>query len=147
MAAPKGNKNALGNNGGRPALFVNKEDLQKKIDEYFNDGANERDFIVGSGSKQQVIKLKVFTLTGLAYYLGFESRQSLYDYEKLIEFSYTIKRARLRIEMNYEENLQYGNTTGAIFALKNMDWSDRQEIDQNNTGEITITRKIINSKE
>ena len=46
------------------------------------------------------------------------------------EFSYTIKRARLLIEILYEEQLQKGSPTGAIFALKNFGWKDRQEIVQ-----------------
>ena len=77
------------------------------------------------------IELPVYTVAGLAYFLGFESRQSFYAYEDKIEFSYTIKRARLRIEKGYEQNLQFNNPTGSIFALKNMGWHDKSEIEQN----------------
>ena len=42
MAAPKGNKNAIGNNGGRPALYNSIEDLQLKIDEYFDHPPDSR---------------------------------------------------------------------------------------------------------
>lgn len=70
------------------------------------------------------------TITGLALHLGFESRQSFYDYEKKDGFAYTVKRARLRIENMYEQNLHGTTATGSIFALKNMGWTDRQEIDQ-----------------
>jgi len=69
------------------------------------------------------------TITGLAYHLGFESRQSFYDYEKRENFSYTIKRARMFIENEYEKLLISNNTTGAIFALKNFGWTDKQEVD------------------
>jgi hypothetical protein len=113
MPAPKGNKNAINNDGGRPPLFDTVKDLQNKIDAYFKRKKERK------------------TICGLAYYLGFESRQSFYDYEKRVEFSYTIKRARLRIEMVYENNLQSGFSTGSIFALKNMSWSDKQEIEHN----------------
>ena len=64
-----------------------------------------------------------------AHFLGFESRQSFYDYEKEGEFSYTIKKARLKIESCYEQNLHSGNPSGSIFALKNLGWSDKQEIE------------------
>ena len=37
-----------------------------------------------------------------------------------------IKNARTRIEQHYEELVQEGNS-GAIFALKNFGWSDKQE--------------------
>jgi hypothetical protein len=33
--------------------------------------------------------------------------------------------------MNYEENLMDKACTGSIFALKNMGWSDKSEIDHN----------------
>ena len=110
MAAPKGNKNALNNNGGRPPLFISPIDLQNKIDAYFKIRRDKK------------------TICGLAYYLGFESRQSFYDYEKMVEYSYIIKKARLRIEVVYEKNLQSGNPTGSIFALKNMGWKDKQDL-------------------
>lgn len=69
------------------------------------------------------------TVTGLTLHLGFASRQSFYDYENRDEFSYTIKRARLRVECEYEKKLSGGKIAiGAIFALKNFGWTDRQEI-------------------
>jgi hypothetical protein len=127
MAAPKGNKNAIGNNGGRPPLFNSPDELQLKIDEYFNNPPDKRTVVFEKGT----VELPVYTIAGLAYHLGFESRQSLYSYEDKIEFCYIIKRARLRIEMAYEQNLQFNNATGSIFALKNMGWHDKSEIDQN----------------
>ena len=74
---------------------------------------------------RDVVKMPVPTITGLALHLGFCSRQSFYDYESRPEHSYTIKKARTFIEKHYEELLQVGNTTGAIFALKNMGWLDK----------------------
>lgn len=101
------------NMGGRPAKFDNPEDLQKKVDEYFD------------WAKQENNGIK--TITGLALFLGFESRQSIYDYEKDGTFSYIIKNARLRVEEGYEERLHTSTPTGAIFALKNMNWKDKVE--------------------
>lgn len=124
MAAPKGNKYAVGNEGGRPPLFASPDELQDKISGYFNNPPDKKTIVVGNGT----IDLPIFTITGLAYHLGFESRQSFYDYEQHKEFTYIIKRARLRIESNYEQNLQFSNATGSIFALKNMGWKDTQDI-------------------
>lgn len=121
---------------GRPALFKTAEDLQKQVDEYFQVGRNTRQVVIGKDSNKQVIEIPVPTITGLAEYLGFESRQSIYDYEKVDEFSYTIKRARLRIERHYEESLQLNAPTGAIFALKNLGWEDKQHTDV--TSKISI---------
>lgn len=110
-----GNRFAVGNNGGRPPIFSNPEDMLKLADEYISKS-------IEAGEK--------LTVTGLAIYLGFESRQSMYDYEDKPEFSYIIRRAKLFIENGYEANLHGNNSTGSIFALKNMGWFDRQEIDQ-----------------
>lgn len=100
---------------GHPPIFDTPEKLSEKVEEYFNS------------------KPEPATITGLCYYLGFESRQSFYDYEKREAFSYTIKRARLRIESLYEERLFSNSNAGAIFGLKNFGWSDRQEVLQKTT--------------
>lgn len=127
MAAKKGNKYAIGNKGGRPGLFNSPEELQSKVNEYFNGGANKRKIAIGLTA----VEIPYYTICGLAYYLGFSSRQSLLDYEKKEEYSDIIKKARLRIEMAYEECLMDKSPAGAIFALKNMGWSDRSEVDHN----------------
>ncbi len=45
------------------------------------------------------------------------------------EFSDSEKRAKLLIENQYERKLDRAKPAGAIFALKNMGWSDRQEVE------------------
>lgn len=112
---------------GRPPMYSNPKDLENKIDEYFKSGLKKRKIVVGSGKTSRVVEIEVPTITGLAYYLGFESRQSFYDYEEKKEFTYIVRRSRLFIESEYEEQLQYGNVTGAIFALKNMGWKEQIE--------------------
>jgi len=107
--------------GGRPQLFETAEQLDKEIQNYFSECDMAK---------------KNATITGLAYYIGFESRQSFYDYEKHEEFSYVIKRARLYVESNYEELLTSGKPVGAIFALKNMGWKDKHEVTQEISGSI-----------
>lgn len=126
---------------GRPALFATVEDLDKAITgyfEYIKGKKGEREVEVKKKDGLIDFQTETFwvwppeppTITGLAYYLGFNSRQSFYDYEKDGDFSYTIKRARLRIENEYEKALHHQSPTGAIFALKNFGWTDKQEIDQ-----------------
>jgi len=132
MPAPKGNKNALGNKGGRPPFFTDPMEMEEMINKYFTYCPDKRTMIVGD----KTMEIPVFTICGLAYYLGFESRQSFYAYEEKIEFSYIIKRARLRIEQMYEQNLQFNNVAGSIFALKNMDWHDKTE--HEHSGDIHI---------
>ena len=148
MPAPKGNKYALGNNGGKPALYDSPEELSEAIREYFEESHKTRTVVVGKPPNNYEVVLPVFTITGLALHLGFESRQSFYDYEKKEEFSYIIKRARLFIEEEYEEQLQHGNTTGAIFALKNMGWTDKTETDITTKGQsISPTITFTSSKQ
>lgn len=81
------------------------------------------------------------TWTGLARFLGFESRQSLEDYKKKEGFAYPIKKALLRIEEQYEKALFNKNAAGPIFALKNFGWRDKQEIEQKteHSGGINIS--------
>lgn len=109
--------------GGRPAIFDKAETLQEVADKYFAE--------CDKGKKRP-------TITGLAYSLGFESRQSFYDYEDRNEFSYIIKRLRLKVETGYEEALSLNNCTGAIFALKNMGWKDKTEQDLKVEGGVVM---------
>lgn len=104
---------------GRPPIWDDPEAFAKKVDEYF-----EQD--------------EPITWSGLALYLGFESRQSLEDYKKKPEFSYPIKKALLRIESYYEQSIQSRNPAGAIFALKNFGWRDKQEVEQSGNSSITV---------
>jgi hypothetical protein len=127
------------NKGGRPPIYKDAEELATKIDEYFKEGVKTKSVIVGKGDNKEVVEMEVPTITGLCLYCGFASRQSFYDYEKEDGFSYIIKKARLFIETHYEELLQVGNTTGAIFALKNMGWIDRVNNDLTTKGESIYT--------
>ena len=72
MPAPKGNTYALGNNGGRPPIYETPQELEEKINEYFDS--------LGENDKP--------TITGLCLYCGFACRDSFYDYQKNEEFSY-----------------------------------------------------------
>jgi hypothetical protein len=110
--------------------YKNAQLLQNAIDEYFNLLKEEK---------------ATPTISGLAFALGFVSRQSIYDYEKLEdERSYTIKRAVLRIESYHEEGLSKQSNSGHIFWLKNRDWKDKSEHEYSGevkTGNITLEYK------
>ncbi len=107
-------------NGGRPPAFKTVEELELLIESYFQS----LEYVDVDGND----RTRTSQVTGLALHLGFCSRQSFYDYEKKAEFSYTIKRCRLRIESSYEGNLMGKGSTGAIFALKNFGWTDKMEV-------------------
>ena len=90
---------------GRPPLYSDPEFLSEKIDQYF-DKLEPGD---------------IPTIAELAFELGFASRNALWEYEKKPEFSDTIKKARLRIEVDRTKRLvQSGTpTAGLIFDLCN----------------------------
>ncbi len=67
------------------------------------------------------------TLTGLAFFLGFSSKQEFVDYEDTGKHAQILKRSRLRIEAFYEKKLHEPSSTGIIFALKNMGWNEKPE--------------------
>jgi len=64
------------------------------------------------------------TVAGLAFYLGFNSRQDFEDYQLNGKFGSQLERAILLIEATYEKKLHYQSPTGAIFALKSMGWNE-----------------------
>lgn len=97
---------------GRPPTWTTPEVLAKLIDQYF---------------KNQIKP----TMAGLAEALDV-SRATLYNYEFKDGFLDTIKKARQRIELIYEELLIYSDKpTGVIFALKNTGWKDRTDMTTN----------------
>lgn len=102
---------------GRPRIYESVEELEKECDDYF------------SGCDKP-------TVTGLTLYLGFADKTTLYDYRDRAEFSHPIKKALTMIESYHERRLSENNVTGAIFALKNMGWKDKQEVEQ--SGGLTL---------
>lgn len=121
-------KNKSKNPVGRPAFYKNAQELQKKICQYFKYGLRFKKVLVGPAQHKRIELIPVPTITGLVIYCGFSDRHSFYDLEKQEKFSHTIRHARTFIEREYEELLQTGNSAGAIFALKNFGWIDRQEV-------------------
>lgn len=124
--------------GGRPRIYDKEEELSKVVDDYFVHIQGQKETSVdekGNMNEKWIRQSEPATVTGLALFLGFESRQSVYDYEKEGQFSYIIKNARLRVECEYEKRLSTSQSpTGAIFALKNMGWKDKFEQDVNHSG-------------
>lgn len=109
---------------GRPLKFKTVEELEKAIQAYFDEVA--QDFQKDANG---IIHQAPLTITGLALALD-TSRKVLMEYEERDEYSNTVKRAKTVVE-NYAEKRLFGsNATGAIFALKNFGWKDKNEVDQ-----------------
>ncbi len=106
--------------GGRPLKFSSPEELQEKIDEYFE--SVKEPHVVGDK-----IYFEPVTITGLALALG-TYRDLLCNYEERDEFYDTIRTAKQRVEHYAEKQLYNGPATGPIFALKNHGWKDTQDL-------------------
>lgn len=114
---------------GRPRLYDSPEAFESKVYEY---------------QKHCEESGEPVTWTGLALFLGFASRQSIDEYAKYQGFSDAVKKAKTFVEWHYEKRLCSDKPTGAIFALKNMGWNDRQELDHTTNGkDIGVVQRVI----
>lgn len=111
--------------------FASPRRLNELIAQYFESKENE--------------KAEPPTLTGLALFLGFDSRNDFESCEAKGVYSASLKRARLRIEAAYEKKLHFHSSSGAVFALKNLGWNDRgdnkpQEKETDNVLQVEIVQ-------
>jgi len=122
---------------GRPLKYSTPELMEAAIEKYFTEDCPKRRM----WSNGVPYTIEVPTISGLALYLGFMDRQSMYDYEKQEAFSSTIKTARARITMHFEANAQLPGAAGSIFMLKNLGYTDKSELDLN--ANLTTMDKIL----
>jgi hypothetical protein len=97
---------------GQPPKYKSVDQLASKVNEYFADCESKKN---------------TPTTYGLALYLGFCDRQSLYDYKSRPEYSCLIKSAIDRIGSFHEARLSQAQCVGSIFWLKNHNWKDNQD--------------------
>ena len=101
---------------GRPPKYDTHEEMQEIIDAYF----------VKCDILEDNKPLAFPSMAGLAYELGMTT-QALRDYAKKDEFLCTVKEARQRVEMAWEQRL-LSPGSGPIFWLKNnAGWKDKTE--------------------
>lgn len=108
------------------AKYTSVKDLARMSEAYFNHCDQNKE---------------PYTVSGLAYYLGFQSRESLIDYQEKHKFGFAVKRAKLRIQGQLEKWLYIPGrpTIGLIFSLKNnFGWKDQQEIKQSGSIDIRV---------
>jgi len=98
---------------GRPPKYKTAAELQKLIDAYFE--RCEREY-------------EPLTITGLGLAINL-SRQQIIEYGKRDIFHDMIKRAKLKVEHDYELALRKKGRAGDIFGLKNFGWRDKTEQD------------------
>lgn len=118
------------NNGGRPPMYNTKEEMQEKIDAYF-ESCRENG--------------RPLTVTGLALAVGFNTRQALLNYQGKKEFVDTILRAKAVVEQYAEERLfDRDGANGAKFSLANnfAGWKEKQSIEADVNSEVTINIEL-----
>ena len=134
------------NKVGRPLKFNNAAELDQRIKDYFDSCIKEMPVRDKEGNLvldkygEVVLEERMihpFTITGLCFALNCEV-ETIKNYSYKDEFSESIKHA-YKLCQNFAEEQMYTakNPAGAIFALKNYGWSDKQEIDH------TVTQKTI----
>jgi len=121
---------------GRPLLFSTVQELETKLDDYFETMKTTRD---------------IPTITGMAVHLDVD-RKTLLNYSNKDEFFPALKRAKAKCEAALESRALLGglNPAMTIFSLKNnYGWVDKQEVA--NTHEVVqpilggLTKKIEDS--
>lgn len=126
---------------GRPPKYETPDQLYEKCRQYFEnckpepltvEGEDGERIAVVDKSGKPVMQEKHPTVAGLALYLGFASRQSIYDLKaKNDSFAYIVECAMTQIESEHEENLFTSANGGSKFWLtNNARYSDKQTIDQ-----------------
>jgi hypothetical protein len=136
-----------------PPAFYTADELAARIEIYFNHikGEFHLEDEPGKGTKGQTAGMKKIwdrepepaTITGLALFLGFNSRHEFVDYEENGTFAEILKRGCLSIEAMYEKRLYQPSPAGAIFALKSRGWSDKTENQASAEVVTTLEMKII----
>jgi len=96
----------------RPRKYTDPAELQAKIEDYFNDTIQ-----------------KNWTITGLALYCGFADKKSYKGYADVEGFEELIGWSLMKVEHSYEMDLKHFGRPWTIFALKNMDWHDKQQVE------------------
>lgn len=144
------------NKVGRPPMYKSAKEIQKKIDEYFEDCKGEilhdaeGNPMVDKHGNVIRVGVKPLTITGLALALGFTSRQALLNYQAKEEFVDTITRAKSMVECYAEMRLyDKDGANGAKFSLANNfdGWKEKKEIDADVSSKYTINIALVDDDE
>lgn len=140
----------------RPLKYKTVAELQKAIDEYFEDCKGEPlldedgTALTDKHGNPIILGAKPPTVTGLALALGFNSRQALLNYQVKKQFHDTITRAKSRCEAYAEGRLfDRDGSKGAQFSLAhNFGWGQirtQQGEKQNNLLQAIQNTEEINT--
>jgi hypothetical protein len=137
------NKKIKKNPGGRPPMYTSPDQIKDLIDRYFEDCKGtpltdkEGNPVLTKWGQPVMIHSKPPTITGLALALGFNSRQSLLNYQDKPEFMDTITQAKARVEEYAESRLfDKDGANGAKFSLANnfKGWNEKNQTELTGPG-------------
>ena len=106
---------------GRKYLFKTPQQLERRIDEYFKSAPIK--VIKTNGIETE---RRIYTKRGLLLSVGMHEEE-FDQYFKVDGFRQVLSRAMLVVGDCYEQLLHTDKPSGAIFALKNMGWSDTKK--------------------
>lgn len=121
-------KNKLRFGAGATPVFSHPEQMAMVLEAYFNDTDNEE-----------------WTLTGIALCVGIKYQSLLQYKDKDPRYEELINRAKLLVHNDYEKALRKKGRAGDIFALKNLGWKDKTEVE--NTHTVTMMPTIKQTTE
>ncbi|MBD1365180.1 hypothetical protein IDJ77_15295 [Mucilaginibacter sp. ZT4R22] len=124
-------------------LFLfNVSDLTDRIEGYFRHIQGEYHLEAATPAKIKKTETSITSqvvwdrqpepalLTGMALFIGFTSMDDFVAYEQKGKHRKILRKARLRIEAEYEKKLHHAAPTGAMFALRCMGWADTANAQQ-----------------
>lgn len=137
--------------GGRPPKYTTVEELESKIEEYFDSCVpvyaknDDGSLVLTTKGEPVLLDHNPPTITGLALHLGFTTRLSLINYQSKPQFMNTVSRAKARVELYAEKQLYNPaiKPNGPIFALKNFGWRDSQELQHTHNNTPTLNLKLM----
>lgn len=132
----------------RPRIYNDPNELNTQCEMYFESIEGELQLDEeGNPTGEYITNPRPPTVNGLALFLGFSEKKSLYDYAKRDGFLHPIKKALTKIELSHEEGLYKKACTGHIFALKNSGWTDAKSIEHSTKDDKGIKVEYINAAE
>jgi len=114
---------------GRPLLVPTPEEFERRVSVYFDECRQEQ---------------RPVTMAGMALALGLKKRQTIHEYGKRKGYEDIVAWAMLHIEDRYEQRLHTNAPTGAIFALKNLGWTDKTEVEH--SGNVQLDVKAVRER-
>jgi len=136
---------------GKKAKYGTPQEMQKKIDEYFQkfeerEPLTDRNGRVLLDKEGNIVYTQgIPTSSGLALHLGFTSRCSLFDYIQKPTFADVIKHARLRLQNFWEPLLATKYYQGAKYFCSNMSdgWQEPEALAKQQLQQAPVIAQVV----